>query len=236
MNRRIFLMNLTTFAALPLVSRRLWADEETSGWKNVLNDQGVAVWNRYDSGRALPVFKGISTIDAGLFELLAVLDDTARHTEWIFNCSAARIIKQINEFDRLVYNRTAAPWPVSDRDVVLSASVEASMVRKEVVSRFSSIESGLQPKVDGVVRMPRLRGFWRFTFVDERRTRVTYQIDADPGGALPDFIVERASRKLPLETINGMRKQVVRTRGKYAAFLQKYDPSAGGKIPEQFLK
>ncbi len=236
MQRRVFLFSLAGAATAPWWPRRAWSDDDTAGWKQVLTDQGVSVWNRYDPGRDLPVFKGIATLDAGLFECLAVLDDTPKHVEWIFQCSAARVVKQINEFDRIVYNRTDAPWPVSDRDVVLSGSVEASMVKKEVYSRFHAIDIALQPKVDGVVRMPRLKGFWRFQMLDERRTRVTYQIDADPGGALPDFIVERASRKLPMETIAGMRRQVTKTRGRYTAFLQKYDPSQGGKVPDQFLR
>lgn len=236
MKRRDFLLSLLALGHAPAWAARSYADDETTGWKLVLEEDRVAVWNRYEPGRALPVFKGISTLDFGMFELLAVLDDTARHTEWMYNCAAARVLKQVNEFDRIVYNRTSAPWPVSDRDVVLTGTVEASLQRREVISKFSAIESSLMPRQDGVVRMPRLRGFWKFVALDERRTRVTYQIDADPGGSLPDFVVERASRKLPLETINGMRKQAAKMRGSYQAFLRKYDPGSGGKVPDQFIK
>lgn len=236
MQRRTFLMGLTGLATLPWWARSAFADDEVVGWKQVLIEQGIAVWNRYEPGRDLPVFKGIGNIDAGLFECLAVMDDTARFTEWQFNCVGARILRQLNEFDRIVYNRTDAPWPVSDRDVVLQGTVEANLGRKEVISRFSAIASPLQPQIDGVVRMPRLRGFWKFVALDDRHTRATFQIDADPGGSLPDFVIERASRRLPLETMAGLRRQVAKMRGRYTPFLHKYDPALGGKIPEQFLK
>jgi len=235
-HRRQLLTRAGLIGAALVLPRWLRADDETSGWKQVLSDQGISVWNRAEPDRDLPVFKGIGAVDAGLFDCLAVLDDTARQPEWMYQCASSKILKQLNEFDRILYNRTDAPWPVSDRDVVLHATVEASLARKEVISRFSSIQSPLQGPVDGVVRMPRLRGLWKLSAIDERRTRVVYQIDADPGGSLPGFLVERASRKLPLETIVGMRRHVTKMRGRYAAFLQRYDPAAGGKIPEQFLR
>ena len=236
MHRRGFFYQIAGLATLPWWAKSAFADDEVVGWKQVLTDQGIAVWNRYEPGRDLPVFKGIGNIDAGLFECLAVLDDTPRFVEWQYNCVGARVLRQLNEFDRIVYNRTDAPWPVSDRDVVLQGAIEANLARKEVISRFGSINSSLQPVIDGVVRMPRLRGMWKFVALDDRHTRATFQIDADPGGSLPDFVIERASRRLPLETIAGMRRQTAKMRGRYTAFLQKYDPASGGKIPEQFLR
>ena len=62
------------------------------------------------------------------------------------------------------------------------------------------------------------------------------QGEGDPGGLLPDWLVKLTSRKLPIETLVGLRNQVAKTRGKYEAFLKRYDPSHGGKIPDVLLK
>lgn len=207
-----------------------------AGWEHETTDEGVAVYLKEEAGRNLPVFKGIGTVEGNLFELLAVLDDANRHTEWMANCIKSKILKPINEFDRIMYNRTEAPWPVSDRDVVLEAICSANMERKEFLSQFRNVGFAGMPKQEGAVRMPRLRGFWRFVAIDERRTKATYQIDADPGGMLPDWVVERASVKLPIQSIVGLRRQVKKTRGKYDAWIAKFDPTKGGAIPERFLK
>jgi len=205
------------------------------GWERAKHDDGVTVYLKNEAGRALPVFKGIGTVDGSLFELLAVLDDATRHTEWMANCVKSKILKPINEFDRIMYNRTEAPWPVSDRDVVIEATCSANMERKEFLSQFRNVSYGPMPKQDGAVRMPRLRGFWRFEALDEKRTKATYQIDADPGGMLPDWVVERASVNLPIQSIVGLRRQVRKTRGKYDSWLAKFDPSRGGSIPARFM-
>ncbi len=210
------------------------AADDDNGWRHETTEEGVSVSLRNEPGRDLPVFRGVGKVDASIFEILGVLDDSPRLVEWMSNCIGSKVLKQVNEFDRIVYNRTDSPWPVSDRDVVLSATVQASMTKREVWCRFESTNYPAMGPIDGVVRMPRLRGYYRLQAIDETHTRVTYQIDADPGGMLPDWLVARATKQLPIQTIVGMRKQVKKMRGKYDEFVRRYDPAQGGKIPEQF--
>ena len=143
-------------------------------------------------------------------------------------------MRQISEFERIEYNRVAAPWPVADRDTTLRSWVEANAGKGEVWARFQSVSVPEAPPVSGVVRMPRLAGYYHLEAIDVDHTKVTYQVDADPGGLLPDWLVKLTSRKLPIETIVGLRRQVAKTRGQHEAFLKKYDPIKGGKIPDLF--
>ena len=215
------------------LARQAYAQEDGE-WKHLMTDSGVAVWVRDEPGRSVPVFKGIGIADAGMFECLAVLDDTARHVDWMSNCKVSKVVKPVDEFERFVYNRTKAPWPVNDRDVVVHGTIQGSVAKREVWSRFQSVSFPAMPPQDGCVRMPRLRGYYRLQALDEKRTRLTYQIDADSGGMLPEWLVARTVRKLPIETIVGLRNQVAKTRGKYQVFLAKYDPAFGGQVPERF--
>jgi hypothetical protein len=206
------------------------------GWVQDANEKGVVVTTKTEPGRNLPMFRGVSTIDAGIFEILAVLDDTSRFTEWMADCMEARVVKQITELERIEYNRIKAPWPVSDRDTTLRSWLTATPSKGDVVARFQAVTAPEQPPVKGVVRMPRLEGFYHLEWIDAGHTKVTYQVDADPGGLLPDWLVKLTSRKLPIETLVGLKNQVAKTRGKYEAFLKRYDPSKGGKIPDVLLK
>ena len=206
------------------------------GWVVDANEKGVVVTTRTEAGRHLPVFRGVGTIDAGIFEILAVMDDITRYTEWMADCTGAHIVKQINELERIEYNRIAAPWPVSDRDTTIRSWIEADPSKGDVWARFQSLSVAEQPPVSGVVRMPRLAGYYHLEAIDAGHTKVTYQVDADPGGLLPDWLVKLTSRKLPIETIVGLRRQVAKMRGQYDGFLKKYDPSKGGKIPALLTK
>jgi hypothetical protein len=205
-------------------------------WVKEADEKGVVVSTLAVAGRGLPIFRGVGTVDASVFEILAVLDDIGRFTEWMADCKAARVVKQKSELERIEYNRIAAPWPVSDRDTTIRSWVEADVVKREVWARFQSIDTPDAPPVSGVVRMPRLAGFYHLQVIDAGHTKVTYQVDADPGGLLPEWLIKLTTRKLPIETLVGLRRQVAKTRGKYEAFLKRYDVTRGGKIPPEAIK
>lgn len=217
-----------------LVATPVRADDD-GGWQHEATEAGISVSTRTDAGRNLPVFRGVGVVDASLFEVLAVLYDASRFPEWMADCAGSRILRRSGDLERVEYNRTKAPWPVSDRDVVVHARTTGSLAKKEVWSRFEATTFPGAGPVDGVVRMTRLRGYYRLQALDGNRTRVTYQVDADPGGMLPDWLVKRASRRLPIDTIAGLRKQTRKMRGKSQEFLTKFDPAHGGTVPAEFL-
>jgi len=73
--------------------------------------------------RAGITHKVAGLIAAPLTRLLAVLQDAPRRTEWNDRCIDSRLIEQVTPRVQLSYNRTQAPWPVSDRDAVLRGEI-----------------------------------------------------------------------------------------------------------------
>ncbi len=82
--------------------------------------------------------------------------------------------------------------------------------------------------------MPRLRGHYVLKILDYNKTRVEYQIDADPGGMLPDWLIESASKDIPLNTLTGLKKRVAQTRkaGTYKEFTGELREKFDFKAPE----
>lgn len=187
------------------------------GWALVAEEDGIVVTSRPSEHSALPIFRGVGQVDAPLLEVLAVVTDAERHHEWIFSCSDSALVAQTSEASGIVYNRTDAPWPVPDRDVVLDSRVEVLDGEREVIVRFSATPHPDRPPIDGVVRMPYLRGHYHLWAEGDAHTRVEYQVDSDPGGTLPTWLATRGTREMPLETLRALRAQLVRTHGIYDA-------------------
>ncbi|MEL6179291.1 MAG: START domain-containing protein [Myxococcota bacterium] len=220
---------------LSAISMTAAADDKPK-WEKIAKERGVTVWEKEVPGRDLPVFRGVTVMKERMVDILAVLDDPEGATEWVHNCTANRLIKRTNGLDRILYTLTDAPWPVADRDVVVDARVKLNTKRKEVTIAFKSVDGKKYNlnEVADVVRMPKLKGYYKLRILDENRTRVEYVVDADPGGSLPAWLVTQASRDLPLETLVELRKQVKKTKGRYDAFVKKWDPNKGGELPEEF--
>lgn len=194
---------------------------EVPKWETITHDEGVVVSQKEVVGRSLPIFKGVTIIDANIFEILGVLQDVERNPEWMHACVAAKRLKKYSDKEFLVYNRSGAPWPISDRDVVVRS--RASIDRENMILTITmhSTESDLMPPVDGVVRMPRLNGHYRFSEAGPGKTQIEYQIDADPGGLLPAWLAKMASRDIPLRTLVNLRNRVKKTaaHGTYKEYI-----------------
>lgn len=209
----------------PLIIILLLAASPAAGapkWKKILREDGISVSTREVQGRGFPTFRGVGVVHGNIFEVLAVLSDIKRYTEWQDSCVEAKLLRKINEREYVVYSRTDAPWPVSDRDAVNRSKVHVDLKRRIINVKFRAIRTPLKGAVSGVVRMNKLRGHFKLTSITRDKTRVDYKVDADPGGLLPTWLAKIATKKLPLQTIKKLRKQVKRTRGWYAKRIKRW--------------
>lgn len=177
-------------------------------WEVMQKKNGIVAQRREVEGSPLHEFQGTGVIDAPLSLVFAVIRDANRREEWMSDCVGSRMLEERPDTNQISYNRTGTPWPVAHRDIVLQGKVEIDVKKREVRLPFSEIEHPEAPPVSGVVRMPFLRGHWRLVPQGENATLVEYQVHANPGGALPGWVVNWVSQKLPYETLKNLRTQV----------------------------
>ena len=217
------------FALLPalwtlaLLSLSATAEGAPPAWQLETSEKGVKVFTRPGPGGGFPEFRGETTIRAGVFEILAVLDDIDSACEWTQRCAASRQLKRHSPIHRIFYNRTAVPWPLQDRDAVLEGTVSGMAKGDDVVASFRSVTWPGVPARSGVVRMPILEGAYRVQRVAEGASRVSLRIRAHPGGIIPDWLAKWMARRIPVDTLDGLRRQVARSGSRYAAFVQRHD-------------
>ena len=184
---------------------------EAGEWEEIEDQDGIKVWQRESGGSSLVEFKGKARIDASIIKVLAVLHDQKRKTEWLARCRENRLVRAKSVGINIIYNRVRSDFPlVDDRDVVFQTKVQHFPEEKKVYIEVWNVEDPLAPEVDGVVRMPKLELSWTLIAPDPETTDATYQVHADPGGALPHWIVNLVSKELPFKTLTNLRKQVVK--------------------------
>jgi hypothetical protein len=217
MNLRISVASLALMAAYPAIA--------TNDWQHLTTEQGIEISQRKIPGQHLPVFRGVGVIEANLYEIMAVISDFDNLPQWMHKCIEARLLRREGELITYSYSRTDAPWPVRDRYVVLRSEAVLVAPGKEVHVYFRSVESEPAEPVRGAVRMRHIEGHYKLHTLAPGQTRIEYQVSSDPGGMLPVWIVERTSQDFPLHTLLNLRRQVIRTRGSYEEFLDRWDPA-----------
>ena len=190
------------FAGLLPVAAR--GEPRVSAWELVSRSDGITVKRRKVEGWQLQEFLGIVVLDSPLVSVLAVLRDADSRKLWSTKCVDSRLLEQPGEWSQILYDRFESPWPVKDRDTVLFG--EISLLPGEARITFHSIDYPALPPIRGVVRMPYVRGQWVLRPVrGGEAVEVEYQVHADPGGAIPDWLSNLVSKKLPLKTLQALR-------------------------------
>jgi hypothetical protein len=178
-------------------------------WQQIIDEDGIKVWQREVPGSSIVEFRARGRIQAPLIQVAAVLRNSGREEEWMESCVDSHVVEYHSAIEAVIYNRTGSPVPfISDRDLVVEAKTTVLPNRHALRVDFQSVQHARAPSVDGVVRMAKVEGHWELARIDANTTEVDYQIQADPGGALPSWLVNWASQRIPFNTIAAMRNQV----------------------------
>lgn len=215
MTARLAACLLTLLGGLTLFGPAARAAEATQPgpWEKVRDDNGITVVRRPMPGTSLHEFRGTGLIEAPIAAILGVLNDAEHRTEWMKEAVAQVTIEQQGDSRVIFYSRTAAPWPVADRDVILQATTTFDTEKKMVRIEIESVTHPKWPPFPKLVRMPFLRGHWYFWPENGGKwTRAEYQVHANPAGMLSDWIINMVSKKIPHDTLSALRKQVGRRR------------------------
>ncbi len=188
-------------------------------WQLAKQGSGVKVWMMESPGRPLAVIRARTRVSATTLEVLAVINDVNKSCAWAGRCLEARVLHRDGPKTRL-YSRRAAPWPVSDRDFELLAVTRALDGERLLRIDFKQAARARTPLRDGVVRMPLMRGHYELRRAPGGATDVELQIEADPGGWIPKWIVRWTARNGPFASLAGLRKRVPKVRQRYKAEVE----------------
>lgn len=196
-------------------------------WRLDRDKDGIRVYTRAVEGSALREFRAEMTADAGVENILRLLDDTDNLVNWLADCKKSERIKQINQYTAINYVQYDQPWPVSDRDMYIHSQAQINFEEGSAVVKLQGLPD-YKPSKRGMVRIPFLDGSWKLTPTENGKTNVVYQVLAKPGGAVPAFLANRAATDAPMETLKNMREQL--EERDYSAAMQ-----ANPIFPDQAL-
>ena len=175
------------------------------GWELKKNKDGIKISTQKNPNTPFDLLKAECEIETSMDKMLDLIFDVKRHTEWVYNAQQSVMIKQVSKYDIYYYGETYAPWPVSNRDLVIHLTTAQDSITGVTIVKAES-KPELKPKVNGIVRVPRSISIWTLTPITSNKLQIVYTLDIDPGGSLPAWLVNFASVEGPYESFLRMRK------------------------------
>lgn len=175
-------------------------------WSLKKNEEGIKVYTKPVEDSDIDAFRAIGVVKAKLSSILATLNDADDFCAWMPNCHLARLEKREGKH-QYHYVETKTPFPLDNRDCFYHFEYLPGKSQTKI-----TIE-GLPkygPAKDGIVRMPAINGFWLLEPINANETKVTYQLQIDPGGSIPSWVANMGSIDLPFDTLHNMRAHLAK--------------------------
>lgn len=137
-------------------------------------------------------------------DLVAIVMDVANHYKWAYGTKSATLVKRISDQEIIFYKEIKSPGPVTDRDIVIRLKV----IRKADKSIQIDAEAlpGFVPLKEDIVRVQRSNETWIITKGADRKMKIKYFLQIDPGGSLPPLLVNLFVTRGPIESFENLRE------------------------------
>jgi len=193
-------ISFLTLLTLVLASASTSAAAE---WVLDKQENGIDVYTRPVVGSGIKEFKGTKELKASLESVLFVLRDSDGFKNWFPNTPESKLLDRTNDVAHQ-YSVMDAPWPVSDRDNVFRSVTQRDEATGVVIIHVTA-DPDYYPEQDGRVRVRKANGSWRLDPVDAERTRVTFTMHLEPGGGIPQWLVNARVVATPFEALTNLR-------------------------------
>ena len=169
-------------------------------WELIEEKDGIKIYKRQETDSALISFAGECVVDAKPATIAAVLNDHKRKGEWMANLMEARLIEEFNGMSSIVYSSFKSPGFISNRDFIYKYDFKVDPKTHAVNLTVLSTEHTQAPATVGV------RGQLNYSVyvmepMPDGKTRFRGEINVDPKGWLPAWLVNLTQKKLLLTGI-----------------------------------
>jgi len=181
-------------------------------WQDVGVINGVHVMRREEPTLGVMSFRGDVIAPVNIGKLVAVFADRNQRQFWVDRYADSTTIEKPGPFSEIYWIKFKLPAVISDRDYVLRADGAVDAANHAFTVNIKSVDDPRKGKDSCCTRATVNRTFYRFTALKAvngvPQTKLEVEVNTDPKGLLPNWIVNMIQKEWPSKTLNGLVKQV----------------------------
>ncbi|EPX6947659.1 MULTISPECIES: START domain-containing protein [Vibrio] len=174
-------------------------------WQFESDKNGITIYSREHSDGLVEIRARMFTPTSyGAF--LTLLEESDNIPNWIDNASHSRVLNQISATENIVYTQFKAPWPAKNRDMVTYSKYWVDELGFTI--EIKSAPDSYLAEQNGYVRIRSVDATWELQKLTNDTTLVEYKAFADPGGLLPNWLINKLSKESAWATFSNLRKEL----------------------------
>ncbi len=176
-------------------------------WQLRKDKNGIQVYTRDTEASDFNDIRVELDLDGDMMMLREILLDIEDYENWVYGSGLAEVVEVVNPNQVVYYSIFKAPWPASDRDFYANLTIHVDTVLKSMDVE-SYVVKDYGPKRPDKVRIPRSTSQWIVTPISKGKIHLRYEVQLDPGGSIPSWIINLFSTSGPLSTFEGLKKKM----------------------------
>jgi hypothetical protein len=173
-------------------------------WELKKFSEGINVYTAPIVGSDFKAFKAEMEITATVEQMRYILEHPDLFPDMFPDTEELNVLSRPNDSTSIQYNLTSTPWPLDDRDGAYK-SVFVTNKSGGFVLKGEAIPDYIPEKED-VVRIKKSDSKWEVIPLKDGKLKVIYEVRAEPGGKLPEWLVNSAVVDVPYQTFVNLKK------------------------------
>jgi len=180
-------------------------------WVLSKEQDGIKVYTRLLSTGKFKEVRVDFELNATENQLVNVLQDITHHKDWSYGTKSTYVISKKGKDTIIYYSEVSLPWPLSNRDLVIELSFKKDTLNNMLHIRAKSIP-GIVPVKSGLVRVPSSLATWEVTILPNHLLKIEYILSANPGGALPAWLVNLGASVGPYNSFTKLKAIIAKAK------------------------
>lgn len=145
------------------------------------------------------------SVNVSSIELTNLVRDVAGYNNWQYNTMNAHALEVVSYNELIYYAEIVAPWPISNRDLVVHLKIKKDSLTNDIIISANSIPEYL-PNKKGIVRVPMSTSQWIIRPITESSASVDYTMLINPGGSVPAWMVNMVAEEAPYKSFRDLKE------------------------------
>ena len=203
--RAVLILILALLVASPGVSATGGGDVVHGGWTLESDRDGIKIYTRVVRGSKLKQVRAVVSVHASIETVVNALTDYPNYHKWMNNVTESYVVEHPADSIHYVYRFEDAPWPVQNRYHVDKMIVD--MREKSATVEFKSMPNYMD-KSQEAIEIQRYEGSWKVSEVAKHECQIEYILDENPGGYVPQWLVNYMAIDAPFKTLSNLRDRL----------------------------
>lgn len=209
--------------------------DDTQNWELKNDEDGIEVYLRKRTGDRFKEIKIVTQLKTSLNELMAALNDIEARKDWVYRCSEAKLLQQIDHQTMIYYVKSNFPYPIKDRDIVIQYTWEQDPTTKVIVTRSRAIDD-IMKDTKSTIRVLNYQSNYVLTPLEDGTVQIEYVTQLDPAGSLPSWLVNKAITSGPTKSMNALFDILINTERYKEANVEGIEELAVGYLSARVPK